>query len=227
MLDDQRIEGQRVFQRAGQGLCVGDRVASVGEGDCAGLLQQAHFDDLIAVGVAGHGSVGKHLDELHIARASGDEFEDRGVVDYGVGIGQGDHGGHATGGGGTAAALDIFFVFVAGFAEVDPHIHETRGQHRAFAIDNFGTCRCTGRKNIGADRHDPRTIRQDSALGGGGRIKARRRVDHPGVDIGDLAGQRSVRRGAPAGMLRGRPDPRGRRRRRSQFRHPGSSAPDA
>ena len=45
---DERVEVARVGQRAAHGLRVGDRMRPVGEGDRAGLGEQADLGDLVA-----------------------------------------------------------------------------------------------------------------------------------------------------------------------------------
>ena len=84
---DQRVEIARVGHRAAHGLRFGDRAAPVGEGDRAGLGEQADLGDLAALEALGQRRRRKDADLRVVARAPQDEVDHRRIVDRRMGVG--------------------------------------------------------------------------------------------------------------------------------------------
>ena len=145
VLHHQQVEGARVGQRAAHHHRIGDGIAGVGEGERAGGGEQAELGELAALQPLGRGGIGADAGEADIARAPGDELDQRHVVDHRLGVGQRHHGGDAAGHRRGRAGLHRFLVLGAGLAQLDPHVDEARREAGAGAIDDLGERRrCRG-----------------------------------------------------------------------------------
>ena len=87
-MDDQRVEGLGVVERAAQHLGVADGMVGVGEGHGAGFGQQADLGQLLALQPDGQRAVGVHVHQLDLAGAAGHELDQRGVVERRLVVGQ-------------------------------------------------------------------------------------------------------------------------------------------
>ena len=95
MMHDQRVEGGGIGQRAAHHPRIGDGALAVGEGDGAGFVQKADLGHHLAGQTLGQRGHRLDMDERGVARAPPDEIDQRNVVDDGIGVGHGDHGGDA------------------------------------------------------------------------------------------------------------------------------------
>ena len=119
MLDNQRVKSLGVSEGAGHYKGIGHRLGAIGEGQHPGFAQEAHFGDFPALQTTGYGRGAVDLYELDLAGAAGDEFDKGDVVEYGVGVGQGDDAGDTASSGGPADAGNIVLMLLAGFAKMN------------------------------------------------------------------------------------------------------------
>ena len=132
--EDQRAEAGGIGQAALEDAGVGDG-AAVGEGDRAGVHQEADLGHLAAVAALGQRRHGQDVDRARADGAALQEFERLGGVDGGPCVGAGDDGGDAAGGGGGAGGAEALLVALAGLADLDADVDDARGEILAAAVD--------------------------------------------------------------------------------------------
>ena len=88
MLQDQQVEAAGIGEHAAHDQRIGDRVDAVGEAERAVGREQAHLGQLLAGEALGRRGVGVDLGEPDLARAAGQELDDRDIVDRRLGVGQ-------------------------------------------------------------------------------------------------------------------------------------------
>ena len=141
VLHDQRAEVAAIGQRPAHDRGVHHRAATVGEADRAGILEEAELGHLAAAQPLGQrgGGIDAHLGL--VAGASGDEIDQRDVVDDRVGVGHGDDGGDAAGGRRLSGGSEGLAVLGAGLADEDAHVDQARRDDGAAAVDHLGVGR--------------------------------------------------------------------------------------
>ena len=125
--EDQGPEAGGVGEAALEDAGVGDG-AGVGEGDRAGVDQEADLGHLAAFAALGQGG---HGQDVHRARADGaalEELERLGGVDGGPRVGAGDDGGDAACRGGGAGGAEALLVALAGLADLDADVDDAGGE---------------------------------------------------------------------------------------------------
>jgi hypothetical protein len=132
------VEIAGVAQDQPHQLGVGDRVLAVGEGERAGLAQEADLGHLLAGEAFGERRHRMDVDDGRVARAPLDEIDQRDVVDRRLGVGHDDDGGDATGGGGAAAGRQRLAMLLARLAGEHLHVDQAGAQHMAGAVDHLG-----------------------------------------------------------------------------------------
>ena len=190
VLDDQQVEGLGVAQGPAHHQGIGDRLGGVGERHGAGRGEQAHLGHALAPEPLGEGAVRVDVDEAGFAPARDHELDQGGVVDHRLGVGQTRHGGDPAGRGREARRHHGFLVFLAGLAQLHPHVHEARGEAVPAAIDGLDALGDAVGEQTGAEIGDRRAFGEQRA----GAVEAARRVQKPGVHISRAGRGRRVRR---------------------------------
>ena len=137
VVHDQRVEILGIGEHVAHHLGIGDARLAVGEGDRAGIVQQADLGHLLAHQPLGHRRHGVDVDQGGVARAPQDEIDQRHVVDHGLGVGHADDGGDAAGGRGLARGRQRLAVLMAGLAGRDHHVDQAGGEKTSAAIDDL------------------------------------------------------------------------------------------
>src|SRR5260221_13571091 len=114
------------------------------------------------------------VDEADVARPTGDEIDQRNVVDRRLGIGESRHRGDAAGRRGMARRDHVLHVLGAGLAQLHAHVDDSRGQTMPTAIDHG---RPAWRPAAAIERRDQAVDDEDAA----GLIAPARRVEQPRV----------------------------------------------
>ena len=175
MLQHQQIEAAGIGEHAAHDQRVGDRLDPVSEAERTVCRQEAHLGQLAPLETLGRRRVGMHLGEPDLAGASGQELDDRDIVDRRVGVRQRHHRCDPARRGGPPAALDRFQVLGTGLAQLHAHIDEPRRQAQPLGIHPLGIAR-RGRE-VAADRGDPFALDQEIA----GRVEPACGIEQSGA----------------------------------------------
>ena len=154
---------------------------AVGEGDRAGLGQQADLGDLAPLEALGQRRRGKDADLRVVARAPQDEVDHRRVVDRRVGVGPHDEARDAAGGRGGAGAGDRLAMLGPRLADEDAHVDEARRDHVAPAVDDPRLVRKLVARHRRADPGDDPVHGEEPAA----RFRLALGIDEAGVEKGD------------------------------------------
>lgn len=128
VLGDDAAEGLHVLQGAPHDHGVVHALAVVGEdGDAGGgLVHGAQLGELLALQTDGDGADGLHVAVAGLLAQAPDLLDDTGGVGDREGVGHGEDGGVAAGGGGAGAGEDGLAVLAAGLAQVGVEVDEAR-----------------------------------------------------------------------------------------------------
>ena len=126
LLRQKHAEVARIGERPPHDERACDGVAAIGEGDGAGLAQQAELGHLLAGQAAGHGGCRMDVDGRRLAGGAQHELDQRHVVDGRLGVGHHDDGGDAARRGGLARRGDRLAVLGARLADEDAAVDEAR-----------------------------------------------------------------------------------------------------
>ena len=204
-VDDQRAEIARIGQRAAHRLRVGDAQRAVGEGDGAGLGEQADLGDLAPLEPLGQRRGRQHPHLGGGAGAAQDEIDHRGIVDRRIGVGPRHQRRHPARRRGGAGGGDGLAMLRARLADEGAHVDQAGGDDVAAAFDDLRFGRNRVAPHRGTERGDLAVDDQRAAA----RFLEAVRINQPGVEKGDRAGLRhanGISRAAP--RRQGDPAPR-------------------
>ena len=154
----------------------------------------------------GRRGVGVDLGEPDLARAAGEELDDRDIVDRRLGIGQRDHRRDAAGRGGLAAALDRFHVLGAGLAQLHAHVDQPGRQAQPAAASTISASASA----VGAASAPTAAIRPSIDEQIAGCVEPARGIEQPRA--ADQQAARSPLQSAPSFTAAAGPLPRSRAR---------------
>ena len=132
--DDEGAEAGGVGQAALEDAGIRDG-GGVGEGDGAGVEEEADLGHLAAFAALGQRRHRQHVDRARLDGAAVQELERLRGVDRRPGVGAGDDGGDAAGGGGGAGGAEALLVALAGLADLDADVDDAGGEAAAAAVD--------------------------------------------------------------------------------------------
>ena len=156
--DHRRAERQRVLHRPAIEIRIHDALAVVGERHAAGLGQLGELGQLLAAEPARHRADRVDAHAAFAARFVEDVVGDRAVVVDGLRVGHRAHGGEATGRGRARTGRDGLLVLVAGLAQVDVHVDESRTDDFARRVDDLPAL---GRRELRPDARDRAALDED------------------------------------------------------------------
>ncbi len=188
---DQRAERIGIGERAAQHAGIGDRAVAVGEGDGAGLLQQADLGHRLASEALGECRRRCYPHLCGSGGAAQDEVDQRRLVDHRLGVRHHDDGGDAAGQRGVARRFQRLAIFAARLAGEDARVDQSRRQYQTFGIDHLGIVRLGIVEQARADIGNAAVLDQQSAFD----VQTACRIDQAGVLEGDAA-----RHGAPSSL---------------------------
>jgi hypothetical protein len=136
-MNDQRIEIARIGHGAAHDARIAQGARSIAESDCACLLKQPDFGNLLALQPLGQGRRGQKPHPARVAGAPQQKIDNRRFIDGRIGIRQDENRGDTAGRRRRRRRRDRLAMLGARLADKGAHVDQAWSNHIAAAIENI------------------------------------------------------------------------------------------